>query len=397
MNTVEQKNTYRLSPSLVQQKLWHYKTFIDDVKVWRISNPENEVCLAVISRYRYCNTINREINALLQKIPNSNIPSESILRDLTDLSKEIELLKEELFPVYQITIKEERRIKYKKRKEDEYNLQKLLEREQKRKQVRRERAKRRQELIKKKEDKKSLDKLRWIEKHSPTWDAIFEEIQSFIDANSNGSLLRDLSISKLQKIKDECNHKFVLLSSIKSDVETCDEYAYEFVIRYNNIHNHLNELSLLISHTISHGEKSSRQLKREKIQNRSLIDKRFFSKMIKLLDDKLGKSWYENDSRYILVNPTESILEYLLAYGRTVLGGINSAEIVTIGNEDKDEWGYIVLTDQYLPYCIREIKLVGNKLLYHFYTFTKQTDIESFDYDDAITERVIFLDSKGVK
>jgi hypothetical protein len=94
--------------------------------------------------------------------------------------------------------------------------------------------------------------------------------------------------------------------------------------------------------------------------------------MIKLLDDRLGKSWYENDSRYILVNPTESVLEYLLAYGRTVLGGINSAEIVTIGNEDKDEWGYIVLTDQYLPYCIREIKLVGNKLLYHFYTFTKQ-------------------------
>ena len=119
--------------------------------------------------------------------------------------------------------------------------------------------------------------------------------------------------------------------------------------------------------------------------------------MIKLLDDRLGKSWYENDSRYILVNPTESVLEYLLAYGRTVLGGVNYAEIVTIGNEDKDEWGYIVLTDQYLPYCIREIKLVGNKLLYHFYTFTKQTDIESFDYDDAITERVIFLDSKGVR
>ena len=215
MNTVEQKKTYRLSPTVVQQKLWHYKTFIDDVKLWRKSNPENEVCLAVISRYRYCNTINREINTLLKKIPNSNIPAEPISTELTDLSGKLELLKEELFPVYQLTIKEERRIKFQKRKEDEYRLQELFAKEQKRKQIRQDKEKRRLERIKNKEEKKRQAKLKWIEKRRPKWDAIFEETQSLIEVNNNGSLLKELSLSKLRKLQEECNNKFELLSSIK--------------------------------------------------------------------------------------------------------------------------------------------------------------------------------------
>lgn len=110
-------------------------------------------------------------------------------------------------------------------------------------------------------------------------------------------------------------------------------------------------------------------------------------------DDK----WYENDSRLVAVAYDEDIQTYLKTYIQKVCG-TSSPSFEIIDKEDNDEWGWLNMTHSFIPFCTRYIKTLGNGTkLYHFYTFKTQLSNYGYDFDEAITDRIYWLNEKGIK
>ena len=351
--------------------------------------------------YTLCSKTVNDINELLnERVPYSNRASDFPVEQFTELLQQLDDFKNKLWiwlePVAK-AIEDKNRLAEQRRIAREI---KYWESEERRIATEKERAdkkriavRKKKEQAKKKEERERQKKLQWIAKHLPSWTTVFNGVESLISRSD----IANMSIEELQAIKLVCDEKFALLSSIKDEVYSCSDYEYDIVISFNKLYDELNRFNASIYSSISIKSKTKRQINKEKLRSNTHEDKPLFCKMKKLLDDKSAGMWYENESRKVLVKPNESIQEYMHAYGRIIRGGLRSAEIISIGQEDTDEWGYIVLSDKYLPYCIREVKMIEDNLLYHIFTFSTQLNMEEYDFDEAITERVIKLNSIGIK
>lgn len=248
----------------------------------------------------------------------------------------------------------------------------------------------------KKQVKEQKIRERWMSKNCPKLEKIIDDVTLFIQQNKN---VLDLSLIQLQKLKNDIDEKFIALSSIKEDINHEILSGENIQTSYYQLFKELNDFSCVISKEISIKGKTYQQKLADKQKVNKSEDLPFFRKMTRLVerDYKADTFWYENESRKVNVSLNESIDEYMQAYGRTIRGGLRAANIVYVGQEDVDQWGYIELSDKFVPFSIREIKQSGNYTLYHVYTFKTVENILDYDFDSAITDRIIMLNEKGIQ
>ena len=248
----------------------------------------------------------------------------------------------------------------------------------------------------KKQVKEQKIKERWMSKNCPKLEKVIDDVTLFIQQNKN---VLELSLMQLQKLKKDIDEKFIALSSIKEDMNHEMLSGENIHTLYHQLFKELNDFSSVLSKEISIKGKTNQQKLSDKQKVNKNEDLPFFRKMTRLVerDFKSDTFWYENESRKVNVSLNESIDEYMQAYGRTIRGGLRSANIVYVGQEDVDQWGYIELSDKFVPFSIREIKQSGNYTLYHVYTFKTTENILDYDFDSAITDRIIMLNEKGIQ
>lgn len=143
---------------------------------------------------------------------------------------------------------------------------------------------------------------------------------------------------------------------------------------------------------------TKRRLSKAEIRAKDYDQLKIFMWGKRLFPDKMNKddSWYENESRLVAVPYQEDIQTYLKNYGFKIRNG-REARIEIEGKEDTDEWGWLCLANTFLPFCVRFIKTLSNETtLYHFYTFNVVTSKYAYDFDEAITDRIYWLNDKGV-
>lgn len=400
--------TYYIGDGLIKYRLKQYNShlknvveFCDKIHALIEGKTLGQRYNLLNKHYTVCQNAVKEIQELLhEKVPYSNRSADFPIDTFTELLNQFSKFKSDIWcslePIVSVRTERERlaekRRLAKEAKQREIDARrKILEQE--RVQKRKIAISKKKEQEKKKEEQEKQKKLKWIEKQLPHWTVIFNGVESLVNRND----IADMSVKELQSIKLVCDEKFALLSSIKDEVYSCADCDYDIVISFNRLYDELNKFSAKTYNTLSLKSKTKRQINKEKLHSNIHEDKPLFYKMKKLLDDKSDGMWYENESRKVLVRQNENVQEYMHAYGRIIRGGLRSAEIVSIGQEDTDEWGYIVLSNKYLPYCIREVKMIEDNLLYHIFTFSVQLSMENYDFDEAITERVIKLNSIGIK
>ena len=249
---------------------------------------------------------------------------------------------------------------------------------------------------KKEEIRWNKAKEKWMKKNCPRLDAINDDVALFLKQNKN---IHTYTLQQLQVVEHDIKEKFIALTSIKDDIYNEMLKGESIQSTYQKLFDELNELNSLLTRQISIKGKTDIQKHRERLKVNHKTDMPLFRKMSRLLDKdaKLDGLWYENESRQVNVSSNESIEEYMQAYGRTIRGGVRSAEIVYVGQEDVDQWGYIEMSDKFVPFSIREIKQIVSNTLYHIYTFKSVTDVADYDYDAAITDRILLLNDKGIR
>lgn len=106
--------------------------------------------------------------------------------------------------------------------------------------------------------------------------------------------------------------------------------------------------------------------------------------------------WFENQSRHVIVPESDNVDSFLKLFARCANKG-KDISFELVGHEDADEWGWINLTNSFLPFCLRFTKdsSSGTKI-FLFFTFKSQLSKDNYDFDEAITDRIYWLKDKGV-
>ena len=259
------------------------------------------------------------------------------------------------------------------------------------------------ELIIKRETAKEekREKTKRIRSEVSKWTKSLEATSLFVKDNKSRKSLSLLSIDDLKRKVKTANallQTLLPLRSAQNDIYITSKYP-DLIYNYTIVYKELQNIIALCNGNIERKSISARERAIEKKHNNKKEDIFFFQKMHRLVEGKIKAmdKWYENESRHFYMNKHENVMEYLSAYGRTIRNNALTAKIQFVGKEDTDEWGYFSLSDSFLPFCLREIKVINNTTEYHLYTFNKVTSMDSYDYDDAITERVLYLYEKGIK
>ncbi len=254
---------------------------------------------------------------------------------------------------------------------------------------------------KRQEAKAEKERIKIIQANMPKWVKSVEAAQKFIEENDSLSYLALLSKDDLRRVVMVANallEAMIPLRDARSEKVIGSNHA-DLLRAYNIAHDKLLKIIEICSGLISRKSVSNRKRTIEKQKSNKREDSSYFRKMYRLYDDRINASdkWYENESRRFNINRHEDVREYLDAYGRTIRNSLLKAEIVVEGREDVDEWGYFILGDKYLPYCLREVKVVYDNIEYHLYTFNAMTSMDDYDYDGMITDRIFYLRDRGIK
>lgn len=327
--------------------------------------------------------------------------NEVMLADLKELIDEAKCLEEKI----NIDLKRRyKQLEIDRAKKEEEEAKAALERRKEReeKQKAREREIKRKEAAKKRQEAKAeKERIKIIQANMPKWVKSVEAAQKFIEENDSQSYLALLSKDDLRRVVMVANallEAMIPLRDARSEKVIGSNHA-DLLRAYNIAHDKLLKIIEICSGLISRKSVSNRKRTIEKQKSNKREDSSYFRKMYRLYDDRINASdkWYENESRRFNINRHEDVREYLDAYGRTIRNSLLKAEIVVEGREDVDEWGYFILGDKYLPYCLREVKVVYDNIEYHLYTFNAMTSMDDYDYDGMITDRIFYLRDRGIK
>lgn len=281
----------------------------------------------------------------------------------------------------------------------EYEKNQRVLKEQQKEQERE--ARESEKALKYQERRNGERRIKIIQTNMPKWVKSVEAAQKFIEENDSQSYLALLSKDDLRRVVMVANallEAMIPLRNARSEKIIGSDYA-DLLRAYNIAHDKLLKIIEICSGLISRKSVSNRKRTIEKQKSNKREDSSYFRKMFRLYDDRINASdkWYENESRRFNINRHEDVREYLDAYGRTIRNSLLKAEVVVEGREDVDEWGYFNLGDKYLPYCLREVKVVYDNIEYHLYTFNTMTSMNDYDYDGMITDRIFYLRDRGIK
>ena len=274
------------------------------------------------------------------------------------------------------------------KQKEELAKQKALEKERKR-----------QEAAERKTDEKNRKaKLAIIEKNRPIWSKAISEADQFAE-NYPRTILTAMKKEQIKRVIDLAQkHLIALMPLRQADKDGLLKLDFSLLTEYRKADDKVNSICKVCTGQIDIKTKTATKRKYEKQRENRREDSPYFRKMMRLYDYKLNSSdaWYENESREFSVGRYNEVMEFLEAYGRIIRGSIAKADIVVEGEEDVDKWGYFKLADKYLPFCLREVKVLNDTTVYHLYTFSTQTSMQNYDYDEAITDRIYFLTEKNL-
>lgn len=279
-------------------------------------------------------------------------------------------------------------IQRRKDAEREYKIQKYLSKELENKR-RLEQSKREAQLLEKKLEEEAKERERYLSEDLPIILSYFEKADRYLqsitlDANQDLNTLESLrkGISGYYDRLVDFNKKIQQVVKDEDTSKMCQRIADQFSAARLKV--------MELKHQINNPT-------RPKVKRVERKTQPLFAKMKPIIGNNNTAYWWEDDNRIFMLSEHEDLNQYMEEYA--IAMGCTADDIVYVGKEGEDQWGYIKRNTKCLPFNIREKYTTGHNPQYHLYTFKMEwaKDIENYDYDDAITDRIFDLKKRGLE
>ena len=279
-------------------------------------------------------------------------------------------------------------IQRRKDAEREYKIQKYLSKELEDKR-RLEQSKREAQLLEKKLEEEAKERERYLSEDLPIILSYFEKADRYLqsitlDANQDLNTLESLrkGISGYYDRLVDFNKKIQQVVKDEDTSKMCQRIADQFSAARLKV--------MELKHQINNPT-------RPKVKRVERKTQPLFAKMEPIIGNNNTAYWWEDDNRIFMLSEHEDLNQYMEAYAIAI--GSTAEDIVYVGEEDTDKWGYIKKNTKCLPFCLRKINTSGHYPKYHLYTFQMEgmRNIENYNYDDVITDRIFYLKNRGLE
>ena len=271
--------------------------------------------------------------------------------------------------------------------EREYKIQKYLENKRQL-----EQSKIAAQLLEMKREREAKERERYLREDFPIILRYFENADRYLrsitlDANQDLNTLESLGkeIARYYDRLMDYNNKIQHVVKDEDTSKMCQRIADQFSAARIKVM----ELKRQINNPNPTQPKKVKRVERKR--------QPLFAKMTPITGNNNLGYWWEDDNRRFMLSEHEDLNQYMEAYA--IAMGCTADDIVYVGKEGEDKWGYIKKNTKCLPFNIREKYTTDYNPQYHLYTFKMEwaKDIENYDYDNAMTARIFNLKDLGLE